>query len=35
MSVIQAQRNRPNKNKKGDNTQDAQAAYNVKNLSST
>jgi IS5 family transposase len=32
-SVIQAQRNRPNKNKKGDNTQDAQAAYNVKTAS--
>lgn len=29
-SVIQAQRNRPNKDKKGNNTQDADAGYNVK-----
>lgn len=32
-SVIQAQRNRPNKNKKGESTQDPEAAYNVKTAS--
>lgn len=33
-SVIEAQRNRPNKDKNGNNTQDAEAAYNVKIASS-
>ncbi len=33
-SVIEAQRNRPNKDKSGNNTQDAEAAYNVKIASS-
>ena len=32
-SVIKAQRNRPNKNAKGENTQDTEAGYNVKTAS--